>query len=210
MPVTDTLRECHRLRKHLRELQAEIDKYIASLWLLRSQNPRRFPVELHHLLFERARVDTELARERTAIYRRANDYAARFCGRLARTLATALLDLLLLKPIAIFVWWFSTRKNRMHFEQRRELRRRVDRALAAGRPVILASNHVSWFDDPVIPMALYRTGERVLVLVDRKAVRDMLNALVDRVGPAGVTDLRVQGPSLEDVYLGLGGEQRLG
>ena len=26
MPVTDTLRECHRLRKHLRELQAEIDR----------------------------------------------------------------------------------------------------------------------------------------------------------------------------------------
>ena len=70
------------------ELQAEIDKYIASLWLLRSQNPRRFPVELHHLLFERARVDTELAGERTAIYRRANDYAARFCGRLARTLGS--------------------------------------------------------------------------------------------------------------------------
>jgi predicted nucleic acid-binding Zn-ribbon protein len=26
MPVTDTLRECHRLRKHVRELQAEIDR----------------------------------------------------------------------------------------------------------------------------------------------------------------------------------------
>lgn len=70
------------------ELQAEIDKYVASLWLLRSQDPRRFPVELHHLLFERARVDAALAGERIAIYRRANDYAARFCGRLARTLGS--------------------------------------------------------------------------------------------------------------------------
>lgn len=70
------------------ELQAEIDKYVASLWLLRSQHPRRFPVELHHLLFERARVDTALAGERTALYRRANDYAARFCRRLARTLGS--------------------------------------------------------------------------------------------------------------------------
>jgi predicted nucleic acid-binding Zn-ribbon protein len=26
MPVTDTLRECHRLRRHLRDLQAEIDR----------------------------------------------------------------------------------------------------------------------------------------------------------------------------------------
>ena len=68
------------------ELQAEVDKYVASLWLLREQNPRRFPVELHHVLFEQARVDHALAGERIHMYRCANDYAARFCRRLARTM----------------------------------------------------------------------------------------------------------------------------
>src|SRR5262249_997090 len=43
------------------ELQAEIDKYVASVWLLREQNPGRFPAELHPLLFDRARVAVELA-----------------------------------------------------------------------------------------------------------------------------------------------------
>jgi ABC-2 type transport system ATP-binding protein len=57
---------------------------------------------------------------------------------------------------------------------------------------------------------LYRTGDRVLLLVERSAVRGVLNTLVDRIGPDGLTDLRVQGPSLEDVYLRLGGDQRLG
>jgi hypothetical protein len=71
------------------ELQGEIDKYVSSLWLLREQNPRRFPVELHHLLFERARVDPGLAGDRIGLYRRANSYAARFCRRLAHTLQPA-------------------------------------------------------------------------------------------------------------------------
>lgn len=70
------------------ELQAEIDKYVTSVWLLREQNPHRFPIELHHLLFERARVDPSLAGDRTPLYRCANDYAARFCRRLARTLGS--------------------------------------------------------------------------------------------------------------------------
>jgi hypothetical protein len=68
------------------ELQGEIDKYVSSLWLLREQNPDRFPVELHHLLFEHTRVDALLAGERMEIYRQADSYAARFCRRLARSL----------------------------------------------------------------------------------------------------------------------------
>jgi hypothetical protein len=71
------------------ELQAEIDKYVGSLWLLREQNPGRFPAELHHLLFERARVDDALAGDRAGLYRLANGYAARFCRRLAHTLRSA-------------------------------------------------------------------------------------------------------------------------
>jgi hypothetical protein len=71
------------------ELQAEVDKYVASLWLLRAQDPSRFPVELHRVLFERARVDPDLAGERLGLYRRANQYAARFCRRLGQLLEPA-------------------------------------------------------------------------------------------------------------------------
>ncbi len=71
------------------ELQAEIDKYVASFWLLRAQEPRRFPAELHRVLFEHATIDRELAGDRAGLYRRANQYAARFCRRLGRLLRPA-------------------------------------------------------------------------------------------------------------------------
>jgi len=64
------------------ELQAEIDKYIASFLLLRQQDPKRFPAELHSLLFVRTRIDPRLAAGREPLYRRATRYAARFCARL--------------------------------------------------------------------------------------------------------------------------------
>jgi hypothetical protein len=64
------------------ELQAEIDKYVASILLLRRSDPRRFPAELHALLFRRARVDPALAGTHEPLYRRASRYAARFCARL--------------------------------------------------------------------------------------------------------------------------------
>ena len=64
------------------EMQAEIDKYVASFALLRRADPRRFPVELHALLFRRCRVDATLARGRESLYRRASREAARFCARL--------------------------------------------------------------------------------------------------------------------------------
>ena len=70
------------------ELQAEIDKYVTSWWLLREQDPARYPAELHRLLFERARIALRLAGERTDLYREANQYAARFCRRLERQLST--------------------------------------------------------------------------------------------------------------------------
>jgi hypothetical protein len=66
------------------ELQAEIDKYISSWWLLRAQDPERYPAELHRLLFERTRVDETLAGDRAGMYREANQYASRFCRRLER------------------------------------------------------------------------------------------------------------------------------
>ncbi|MGB5131756.1 MAG: hypothetical protein WBO00_04015 [Steroidobacteraceae bacterium] len=64
------------------ELQAEIDKYIASFLLLHRREPHRFPAELHPLLFRRARIDPALAAGRESLYRRASRYAARFCARL--------------------------------------------------------------------------------------------------------------------------------
>ncbi len=62
--------------------------------------------------------------------------------------------------MAIFVWCFSQRANTIHFSEREAMLRRIDAAFAEGRPVLVAANHVSWFDDPVIPMALYRSGQR--------------------------------------------------
>src|SRR5262245_50813276 len=64
------------------EMQAEIDKYVAGVALLRRQDPRRFPAELHALLFRRARVDPGLAGPHESLYRRASRQAARFCTRL--------------------------------------------------------------------------------------------------------------------------------
>src|SRR5580704_9232113 len=69
------------------ELQAEVDKYVSSWWLLREQDPARYPAELHRLLFERSRVDAHLAGEQHELYREANHYAARFCRRLQRQLS---------------------------------------------------------------------------------------------------------------------------
>jgi hypothetical protein len=69
------------------ELQAEIDKYVASWWLLREQDPERYPAELYRLLFDRTRIDADLAGSSSQLYREANQYAARFCRRLGRQLS---------------------------------------------------------------------------------------------------------------------------
>ena len=64
------------------EMQAEVDKYVGCFEILRRQQPRRFPAELHALLFRRARVDPALAAGRESLYARASRLAARFCARL--------------------------------------------------------------------------------------------------------------------------------
>lgn len=68
------------------EMQAEIDKYVGSYWLMREQWPGRFPAELLSLLFERTRIDSRLARGREAMYREASRYAEKFCRRLEQSL----------------------------------------------------------------------------------------------------------------------------
>jgi len=69
------------------EMQAEVDKYVASYWLMRRQYPGHFPAELRRALFERTRIDPRLTNGRRELYRQASDYAARFCRRLERRLA---------------------------------------------------------------------------------------------------------------------------
>jgi hypothetical protein len=71
------------------EMQAEVDKYVASYWLMRQQFPDRFPAELLRLLFERTRIDPRLAAGRESMYREASRYAERFCRRLERSLRGA-------------------------------------------------------------------------------------------------------------------------
>jgi hypothetical protein len=68
------------------ELQAEIDKYVASYLLLKRQLPERYPAELLRLLFERTRIDPQLAQGREALYRAASRHAEKFCRRLDRSL----------------------------------------------------------------------------------------------------------------------------
>jgi hypothetical protein len=69
------------------EMQAEVDKYVVSYWLLRRQLPRRFPAELRRVLFERTRIDPRLSRGRAGLYREASRYAEKFCRRLEQSLA---------------------------------------------------------------------------------------------------------------------------
>jgi hypothetical protein len=71
------------------EMQAEVDKYVASYWLMRRQFPDRFPAELLRLLFERTRIDPRLAAGREDLYREASRYAEKFCRRLEQSLRDA-------------------------------------------------------------------------------------------------------------------------
>ncbi len=68
------------------ELQAEVDKYITSFWLLRSQYPTHRPSELHHTLFVRTHISPDLPAARQRIYATATHYAARFCKALQSSL----------------------------------------------------------------------------------------------------------------------------
>jgi hypothetical protein len=68
------------------EMQAEVDKYVASYWLMRRQFPNRFPAELCRVLFERTRIDPRLAAGREGLYREASRYAEKFCRRLEQLL----------------------------------------------------------------------------------------------------------------------------
>ena len=71
---------------HELELQAEIDKYVSTFWMMRRQHPQRFPAELARILFGKTRVDPALAGDRAALYRAATRHAERYCRNLEQTL----------------------------------------------------------------------------------------------------------------------------
>lgn len=63
------------------ELQAEVDKFVATAILMARQGAR-LPGGLHHWLFERCRFVEGLGQEELARYERANYYAGKYCHRL--------------------------------------------------------------------------------------------------------------------------------
>jgi hypothetical protein len=64
------------------ELQAEIDKYVTTLFLLSRQAGAGVPARLHAWLFDRPDFDASLDGECLERYRRANRYAGRYCRHL--------------------------------------------------------------------------------------------------------------------------------
>ncbi|HUL81808.1 MAG TPA: hypothetical protein VL131_06690 [Gammaproteobacteria bacterium] len=69
------------------ELQAEVDKYVATTLLLARQGQRP-PRGLHHWLFEMPRLDERLDGDELERYRRANRYAGKYCRKLGPAIAT--------------------------------------------------------------------------------------------------------------------------
>ncbi|TFH31912.1 MAG: hypothetical protein E4H00_02555 [Myxococcales bacterium] len=80
----------------------------------------------------------------------------------AQWVSVLLLNALVTKPICVFVYWLSHCKNRTRFHERRKLESTLHEARRQGRPILFASNHLSMFDDPIVPMALYRLGPKAL------------------------------------------------
>jgi hypothetical protein len=100
------------------ELQAEVDKYVLGVWLLREQGDGRFPRELHRALFERARIDPTAAAGRAGLYRTASNYAARFCRRVGALVGVQRRGVTrdLLAELRRFYRWGNLRKLR-HIER---------------------------------------------------------------------------------------------
>lgn len=68
------------------EMQAEVDKFVASWLLALEQQDYELARRLHGWLFEQVRFNPGLDPEQAERYRAANDYAARFCHGLAARL----------------------------------------------------------------------------------------------------------------------------
>ena len=73
------------------ELQAEVDKYVATALLLSRQGHR--PLRgLHNWLFEMPRLDERLDGDELDRYRRANRYAGKYCRKLEPAIARGAAD----------------------------------------------------------------------------------------------------------------------
>lgn len=70
------------------ELQAEVDKFVATALLLHRQG-ERVPANLHRCLFDVPKLDERLDAHERARYRSANRYAGKYCRKLAPQLAAA-------------------------------------------------------------------------------------------------------------------------
>lgn len=68
------------------ELQAEVDKFVATHMLLKRQG-KRVPSRLHRWLFDVPRFDRRLSPSELVRYRHANHYAAKYCLKLGPRLA---------------------------------------------------------------------------------------------------------------------------
>lgn len=66
------------------EMQAEIDKYVSTAFLLGQQGCGRIPSSLFQWLFEKPVFDSSLDRASLERYRDANYYASRYCARLEK------------------------------------------------------------------------------------------------------------------------------
>lgn len=64
------------------ELQAEVDKFVATTMMALEQNDLEFARELHRWLFDDVRYQSSLDQDQLERYATANDYAARFCHRI--------------------------------------------------------------------------------------------------------------------------------
>jgi len=99
------------------EMQAEVDKYVASYWLLRRQYPGHVPAELHRVLFERTRIDPRLEHQRARLYAEASAYAARFCRRLERRLTGRAYDERAVLAELRRFYRFGNARKRAHIER---------------------------------------------------------------------------------------------
>lgn len=66
------------------ELQAEVDKFVAAVFLLARQRDLRVPRQIHERLFASPVFDTQLDDSEQRRYRHANHFAGLYCGRLRR------------------------------------------------------------------------------------------------------------------------------
>jgi hypothetical protein len=64
------------------EMQAEVDKYITSLWLMKRQEKQWLSRQIRESLFHRARFDESLDDQSLTRYKDANFYAGKYCMQL--------------------------------------------------------------------------------------------------------------------------------